>query len=107
MNESKEKYFVYILKCLDNSYYVGFTRDLQQRTAQHASGRGGKYTSDNKVSDLVYYETFFSQSEALKREKQLKGWSKAKKEALIKGDIWKLKLLSISGQSPKTDPTSW
>lgn len=101
MSESKDEWFVYILRCLDGSYYVGSTGDLHKRVSQHISGFGGKHTSDNGVADFVYHEVCRSQAEALSREKQIKGWSRVKKEALIAGDAKRLKKLSISRQSPR------
>jgi putative endonuclease len=101
LEQRKDKYYVYILKCQDGTYYTGFTRDLEKRQKEHLGGYGAKYTLDKKAEALLYYETFDSQEEALHREKQLKGWTKAKKDSLISGQISHLKKLSISRQSPR------
>jgi putative endonuclease len=77
------KGFVYILECCDNSYYTGSTIDLDLRVKQHASGFGANYTSKRLPVKLVYFEEFQRIDEAFYREKQIQGWSRAKKEALI------------------------
>ncbi len=95
------EHFVYIIRCEDNSYYVGMSESLIRRMKEHKGGYGSGSTSIRKFEDLVYYEVFSSKEEALQREKQIKGWSRQKKEALIQNNLTKLKLLSISRQSPK------
>ncbi len=87
-------FLVYILRCSDKSYYVGQTDDLKARLAIHNSRQGPKYTATRTPVELVYYESFLSRAEAMDREKQLKRWSRAKKEALIAGDVSKLRRLS-------------
>lgn len=82
----KWKWFVYIIECLDNSYYVGRTWRMDLRLEQHVSGLGGKYTAKHGVKRLVYLEEYTSFEEASLREKQLKGWTREKKEKLIKGE---------------------
>ena len=77
---------VYILRCRDGSLYTGVTNDLDSRVAAHQSGRGARYTAGRRPVTVVYNEPAESKSAALKRELQIKRWSKAKKEALIKGD---------------------
>ncbi len=94
-------FHVYILKCQNDQFYVGLTQDLRRRTQDHLSGYGSKYTKEEGVEKLVYYETHDSKSAAAKREKQLKGWSRAKKLALINSNQTQLKKLSISRQSPR------
>jgi predicted GIY-YIG superfamily endonuclease len=94
-------YFVYILKCQTDHYYVGFTADLSKRLARHKTGNGSKFTRDSKVDELLYYETFADKMKALDRERQLKGWSRAKKEALISGNFRQLKRLSGSRSTLK------
>lgn len=86
--------FVYILRCADDSFYVGSTRDLNARLKTHNDGRGSTYTLKRRPVRRVYSETFCSEAEAIQRESQLKRWSVAKKESLIMGDIQKLKRLS-------------
>lgn len=88
-------FFVYILHCADGSYYVGSTSDLTVRIKEHNAGiNGAVHTLRHQPFTLVYTETFNSQAEAMRRERQLKGWSHAKKEALINGDTLTLKMLS-------------
>ncbi len=87
---------VYILRCSDDSFYVGLTNDLKQRIQDHKSGDGAQYTCARLPVSLEYSERFRSKKEAENREQQLKRWSKAKKEALIAGNLAKLKQLSKS-----------
>ena len=77
--------WMYILKCSDGSYYVGSTKDLEQRILQHQEGTGAQYTSRRLPVMLVYSEEFERVSEAHAREKQVQNWSRAKREALIQG----------------------
>lgn len=82
------------MKCTDNSYYIGFTTNLNNRFKKHKSGYGSKHTKDHHVEEILYHEKFDNRDAALKRETQLKKWSRTKKEALIKGDLGKLHELS-------------
>jgi predicted GIY-YIG superfamily endonuclease len=78
--------WLYILRCADGSYYVGTTRtDLEVRLAQHQSGHFGGYTSTRRPVVLVYSDCFDRIVDAIAAERQIKGWSRAKKEALISG----------------------
>ncbi len=87
--------FVYILRCADASYYVGTTRTtLDHRVAEHNDGTLGGYTKRRRPVALVFAQEFDRITEAIAAERQLKGWSRAKKEALIAGDMRKLRLLS-------------
>jgi len=88
-------FYVYILLCADGSYYVGFTESLEARLKEHNEGKlGACYTFLRRPVTLVYSESYNIQADAIKRERQLKGWSHAKKEALIDGDVPALKALS-------------
>lgn len=79
--------YVYILKCKDNSYYTGVTSDLEQRIFQHESGfYTDCYTFKRRPLELVFYAEFTDINIAIEKEKQIKKWSRAKKEALINGD---------------------
>ncbi len=80
--------FVYILLCADRSYYVGSATgdDPAQRIAAHNSGYYGGYTSTRRPVQLVWSEHFDRITDAIAAERRLKGWSRAKKEALVKGD---------------------
>lgn len=88
--------YTYILQCANGEYYVGSTENFEQRLQEHYSHRGGRYTKLNQPVKLVYKEEYPTYEEAFKRERQLHKWSHAKKEALINGDIDKLKELSKS-----------
>ncbi len=76
-----------MLKCVDDSYYVGVTNSIERRLYEHKTGYNpGSYTSKRLPFKLVYYTTFRYIQDAISWEKQLKDWSRAKKEALIKRD---------------------
>ncbi len=77
-------YFVYIIKCNDNKFYTGVTSDLNRRYLEHKYGKGGKFTKDRKVVKLVYSEKYLISKDAFRRERQIKGWRREKKENLIK-----------------------
>ena len=77
--------WMYILQCSDDSYYVGSTKNLDLRFSQHQSGKGSKYTSGRLPVQLVYCEEYDRVSEAFYREKQVQGWTRRKREALING----------------------
>jgi predicted GIY-YIG superfamily endonuclease len=87
-------FWVYMLRCRDNSYYVGHTDDLELRMAQHHDGTLGGYTSRRRPVELVWSQKLDTRDEALQREMQLEGWSRAKKGALARGDWSALKLLA-------------
>lgn len=95
-------YYVYILKCSDNSYYVGITNNVERRVYEHNEGIIKGYTQSRKPVKLVYYQTFQEVNEAIAFEKQLKGWTRSKKEALISGNIFFLKKLSKSKIHPSS-----
>jgi putative endonuclease len=81
------QYFVYILLCSDNSYYTGVTNDLERRLAEHENGiNPNSYTRTRRPLKLVFHEMFPDINQAIAFEKQVKGWTRAKKEAIIKGD---------------------
>jgi predicted GIY-YIG superfamily endonuclease len=82
-------FWTYMLHCADRSFYVGHTDDLEHRMAQHHGGEAGGYTSTRLPVRLVWCDEFPSRYEALQAERQLKGWTRAKKLALIRGD-WDL-----------------
>ncbi len=77
-------WFFYIVRCRDNSLYSGITNDLEYRIKQHNKGKGARYTAARIPVKLIYIEKYNNQSSACKREKQIKGWRRAKKELLIK-----------------------
>ena len=77
-------FYVYILKCSDNSFYTGITNNIERRLLEHDSDKNlFAYTFTRKPIELVWVEHFTNPDEAISREKQLKGWSRKKKEALI------------------------
>lgn len=94
-DESKDKYFVYILRTSSNTLYLGQTNNLEKRLKEHQNKttKSAKYLHYFPSFNLVYSETYKSRIEAMRREFQLKKWIKAKKEALVKGDLQLLKKL--------------
>ena len=87
-----KNYCVYVLKCADLSYYTGITSNLENRVIQHQEGKSTtSYTYSRRPVELIYYESYQWVWEAIAREKQIKRWSRAKKEALISGDFERLK----------------
>ncbi len=87
-------YYVYILRIENNKLYIGHTNSPARRLEDHSNSLGAKYVRDQGENfDLVYSERFPNRAEAMKREKQLKKWTRAKKDALIAGDIALLKIL--------------
>jgi len=84
----KWTWFVYILECLNGSYYTGRTADVYERFMQHIFGLGGWYTAKHGVKRLAYFEEYDDSETACLREYQIKKWSRAKKEKLIRGE-WK------------------
>ena len=84
-------YFVYILECSDKSYYTGFTNNIERRFIEHEKGiNTACYTYNKRPLNLVWFETFNDVLDAIAIEKQIKGWSRRKKEALINQDWDKL-----------------
>jgi putative endonuclease len=80
-------YFVYILKCSAESYYTGVTNNLEKRVSEHKSGTIKSYTSSRLPVELVFSERFSDVNQAIRFEKQVKGWNRIKKEALINKDF--------------------
>jgi len=89
-------FFVYILRCSDGSFYVGHSENVEERVVAHNNGRGAVWTTCRRPVRLVYRETCATEAGAVKRERQIKRWTHAKKEALVKGDLARLKELSKS-----------
>jgi len=79
-----EKWYVYIIRCKDGSFYTGIISDLKRRFQEHAELKGGRYTKLFKANNIEYFEIYYSKNEALKRERQIKGWRREKKINLIK-----------------------
>ena len=94
------QYYVYILLCNDNSYYTGVTNDLDRRMYEHDQGvNPGCYTCKRRPLKLVFNERFTDITQAIAFEKQVKGWNRKKKEAIINGDWHLLPELSIRNNS--------
>ena len=91
--------YLYILLCADGSYYVGITRDsLEKRIAEHEAGTFGGYTARRRPVKLVFQQYFERIEDAIAAERQVKGWRREKKEALIRGDFAALPALALSYQ---------
>ncbi|MBI1774989.1 MAG: GIY-YIG nuclease family protein [Proteobacteria bacterium] len=89
--------FVYILRCSDGHYYVGSTRrSLEERLAEHNRGTYDGYTKSRRPVTLVFHQSFDDPLEAVSAERRLKGWRRAKKEALMRGDFEALRMLAAS-----------
>ena len=97
-------FYVYILRCADGSYYPGQTYSLESRIATHQRGEVPGYTRMRRPVQLVYAEGFYSRREALASERQIKGWRRAKKEALMKRDWERLIELSHTYRSATVWP---
>ena len=87
-----KKSFVYILLCNDNSYYTGVTNDIERRINEHNHSDTISYTSKRRPLKLVYCQEFMDIKQAIALEKQIKGWTRKKKQALINEDWEALKL---------------
>jgi tRNA/rRNA methyltransferase len=87
-------FHTYMLRCADGSFYVGHTDDLAVRLATHQAGVLPCYTRNRRPVELVWSQEFAEREEAFAAERQIKGWSRAKKEALITGDWDAVQLLS-------------
>ena len=89
------RYYVYIVRCKDGSYYTGVTNDIERRINEHNSDDSAiSYTSTRRPVELVFFEEFNDIMQAIELEKQIKGWSRKKKEAFISQNWDELKLLS-------------
>ena len=84
-------WFVYILCCRSGDLYTGATADLERRLREHQAGKGGRFTKAMRPVELVYYEEDLTESDAKRREAQIKTWSRIKKLALIAGEPLALK----------------
>ena len=76
-------FYVYILLCMDGSFYTGYTKDLNERTKQHENGKGAKYTKSHRPQKVAYVELFDSRSSAMKRERAIKKLTHQQKQDLI------------------------
>jgi len=105
--------YLYILLCSNGKFYTGSTKDIEKRMYEHNNGEGANFTKKHLPVKLVYLEEFSRIDEAFYREKQVQGWSHAKKEALIQGNTNHLRILSknytqfgkpVTEQPPVTEP---
>ena len=87
-------FYTYMLKCADGSYYVGHTDDLDARMGAHQTGAFAGYTLRRRPLQLVWHQEFAERDQAFAVERQIKGWSRVKKEALVAGDWEAVQLLS-------------
>jgi tRNA/rRNA methyltransferase len=87
-------FFMYILECSDNSYYVGHTDDIERRMSEYAQGKVSGYVKKRLPVKVLYVKDFMTRDEAINAEQQIKGWSRKKKEALINDDWETIKQLS-------------
>ena len=82
-------FYAYLLRCSDGSYYAGHTDDIDLRLAQHNDGTFEGYTSRRRPVEMVWCDMLMTRDDAFWAERKLKGWSRAKKEALVTGE-WEL-----------------
>ncbi|HCS26988.1 MAG TPA: GIY-YIG nuclease family protein [Spongiibacteraceae bacterium] len=95
-------FWVYILRCSDNSYYTGHTDNLDHRIAQHNAGYiAGCYTASRLPVTLAFSQPCATRAEALSAERQIKGWSRKKKEAMMRGDWVEVSRLARSSSPPR------
>jgi tRNA/rRNA methyltransferase len=92
-------FFTYILRCSDGSYYTGHTDDLARRVAEHQHGEGCAWTRERLPLELVWSQELVTREEARAAERRIKGWSRAKKEALIASHFDLLRALSSRGRA--------
>ncbi|PEN14141.1 endonuclease [Longibacter salinarum] len=79
-------HYVYILECCDGTYYTGYTTDVERRVEEHNAGTGARYTRGRTPVDVVYTESYDSQSAAMSREYAIKQLRRGQKERLVSGD---------------------
>jgi predicted GIY-YIG superfamily endonuclease len=95
-------FWTYMLHCRGGSFYVGHTDDLERRMAEHTTGALPGFTRNRLPVQLVWTQDFVTRDEAKAAEKQIKGWSRAKKLALIRGDWDRISALAKKKNSPST-----
>ncbi len=98
-------FWAYLLRCADGSYYAGHSDNLDQRIGQHQTGLFTGYTYKRRPVELVWSQEFPSRNEAKEAERQIKGWSRAKKEALIAGDWDEVSRLAKSKRKDDDEPS--
>ncbi|MES2056088.1 MAG: GIY-YIG nuclease family protein [Pseudomonadota bacterium] len=98
-------FWAYLLRCSDGSYYTGHTDNLEARIGYHQSGLVEGYTQKRRPVTLVWSQDFPARLEALEAERRIKGWTRAKKEALIAGDWGRLSVLARNHQDERSPST--
>lgn len=86
MEQTEKNWYLYILLCADDTLYTGITTNVEKRFEAHCAGRGAKYTRGRAPLKLVYQEVCGSHGDALRRELQVKGWTREKKQKLVRGE---------------------
>ena len=99
-------FWVYMLECADGSFYVGHTDNLEERLQQHQSGALGGHTRTRRPVRLAYSQDFPTRDEAFAAERQIKGWARQKKEALLRGDWEALRRLARGRQRGPALPST-
>ena len=79
----REKWFLYILRCVDGTFYTGITKDLKRRLKMHNAGKGARYTRARRPVRMLYHETCGGRVRAMRREWAVKGFSRKQKQRLI------------------------
>ena len=98
----QDQFYLYILKCANGAYYIGHTDNIEQRLSEHQSGTiSNCYTKTRRPLELMFVQNFPTRDDALHAERQLKGWSRKKKEAFIRGDWQAIKELNILQKTKK------
>ena len=97
-------FWVYILRCADGSYYTGHTDNLEHRIVQHQNGECERYTATRLPVELAWSQDCFTREEALSAERQIKGWNRNKKEAMMRGD-WQ-EVARLARRRKKGDPST-
>ncbi|MCI1729180.1 MAG: GIY-YIG nuclease family protein [Chiayiivirga sp.] len=97
-------FWTYLLQCSDGSFYVGHTEDLEQRIASHHAGSIAGYTAQRRPIRLLWSQDFQTRDEAFAVERQIKGWSRAKKLALVQGDWTRLGQLARGKHRHQREP---
>lgn len=98
-------FWVYILRCADASYYTGHTDNLEKRISEHTTGViASCYTFKRRPVELVFSQGFTTREEALTSEQQIKGWSRKKKEAMMRGDWAEVSRLAKSSNTVRPEP---
>ncbi|MDT3433880.1 GIY-YIG nuclease family protein [Haloarcula sp. 1CSR25-25] len=83
MTTARSPYHVYVLRCSDNTFYTGYTTDVERRVREHDAGDGAKYTRGRTPVELIHVESFDSQSAAMSREYEIKQYTRTEKERLV------------------------